>query len=227
MQPLVTLSSAVLLGALSLQSVAAIVDSADQSYFTETTKGLDWLDVTATVGMSVNQVNDLLGAGQQYEGWRYATNLEFEDLIFAISGQGPCLSFGCTTGHTGNLMDTLIDLFGSTIDAYAMKHYGATFESLLGYAPGTGPNETFGLLRYGAGYTAATLFDNADNDSPGGYSVSNGPYNTAALNEGHRGNYLVRASSTPESGTAIPEPGTLPAVLAGLGLMGAMALRRR
>jgi hypothetical protein len=50
---------------------AAMVDNG--SFTTDTSANLDWLDLTATRGMSYNQVSAELGEGGDFEGWRYAT----------------------------------------------------------------------------------------------------------------------------------------------------------
>lgn len=47
----------------------------------DTNSGLEWLDLTLTDGMSINQVSLELGDGGQYEGWRLATASEVHDLM--------------------------------------------------------------------------------------------------------------------------------------------------
>lgn len=42
----------------------------------DTTSGLDWLDLTETNNMSHNQIIPLLGSGELFDGWRYASGEE-------------------------------------------------------------------------------------------------------------------------------------------------------
>jgi hypothetical protein len=65
----------------ALPAHAAINDSADHSYLSDTATGLDWLDVTASVNMSFDQVSAQFGVGGTFEGWRYASGDEFNALI--------------------------------------------------------------------------------------------------------------------------------------------------
>lgn len=58
---------------------AAIIDNS--SYLTDTATGLDWLDVTTSVNLSYNYVSSQFGAGQQFDGWRYATRTEFNAFL--------------------------------------------------------------------------------------------------------------------------------------------------
>ena len=47
----------------------------------DTVTGLDWLDLTVTRGLSYEQVTAQMGPGGTYEGWRYATVAELDQLI--------------------------------------------------------------------------------------------------------------------------------------------------
>jgi hypothetical protein len=46
----------------------------------DTSTGLDWLDLTETNGRSYNDISSKLGAGEEFEGWRYASPAEAIDL---------------------------------------------------------------------------------------------------------------------------------------------------
>ena len=67
---------------VSVQVNALIIDSADNTYFSDTESGLDWLDTSFSLGLSVANVLSLTGSGNSLEGWRYAT---LDDLILLIS----------------------------------------------------------------------------------------------------------------------------------------------
>lgn len=47
----------------------------------DTDTGLDWLDVTVTVGRSYNDIFSALGSGGEFEGWRFATVSNIVDLL--------------------------------------------------------------------------------------------------------------------------------------------------
>ena len=49
---------------------ALIIDHG--TYTTDTTTGLDWLDVTASLGRTFNDVNSQFGVGGDFEGWGFA-----------------------------------------------------------------------------------------------------------------------------------------------------------
>lgn len=86
-----------LLLALSVNAQAALVDSADGSYFTDTSTGLQWLDLTATNSLTYNQVAAELGTGGLFDGYRFATALEVL-LMFNEAG-GPGVYAGWSTLH--------------------------------------------------------------------------------------------------------------------------------
>lgn len=56
----------------------------------DTNTNLEWLDSSATQYISYNQMASQLGVGQAFEGWRYATPAEFQNLLdsYAPSGFG-------------------------------------------------------------------------------------------------------------------------------------------
>jgi len=68
-----------LLIGLSQSANAVFVDNS--TYLTDTSSGLDWLDVTATIRMSYEDVSVQFGKGGLFDGYRYATGDEFNDLI--------------------------------------------------------------------------------------------------------------------------------------------------
>lgn len=62
---------------------AALIDHG--SHVHDTTSGLDWLKLDATIGRTYSQVTGELSSGGFFEGWQYATGSEWENLLF---GQG-------------------------------------------------------------------------------------------------------------------------------------------
>ena len=75
----------ILLFFFSLLINAAIIDSDDHSYLTDTVSGLDWLDVTASISMSYYSVY-VYGTYGGFNGWRYASGKEFNSLIINSGG---------------------------------------------------------------------------------------------------------------------------------------------
>ncbi len=58
---------------------ALLIDMGDITRDTES--GLEWLDLTETLGLSYNYVSGQLGVGGLYEGWRYAISGEVYTLM--------------------------------------------------------------------------------------------------------------------------------------------------
>ena len=73
----IILTSILSIPALNVHS--AIIDY--NTYFTDTNTGLNWLDVTATVNRSYNDISSQFVAGGEFDGWRYATKNEFNSLL--------------------------------------------------------------------------------------------------------------------------------------------------
>lgn len=199
---------------LSVGANAAIV-SFDSTFGTDTitrdtSTGLSWLDVNLTHGLTYNQVNGQLGPGGDYEGFRYATAREFDQLIVNF-GYTP-LRHGCADGFSNcDLFDLtaqrdpaakiLIDtLGGGTGDAFFAGGIGILGITISDYAdssdarPGiSAMSESFVVTSDGASlyqeweYTAGRL------GSLDGLS----DFSNADL-----GSFLVASSSVPIPATA-------------------------
>lgn len=66
--------------ALSVAAQAALIDRG--SYITDTTTGLDWLKLTETAGRTYEDISSNLGSGQEFDGWTYATQSQFANLLW-------------------------------------------------------------------------------------------------------------------------------------------------
>lgn len=90
---------------------AASVDFKDNgSYLTDNVSGLEWLDVSASTYLSYNDVSSQMGAGQRFDGWRYASLEQLDDLVFNYSGSNVS---GVSAILLGNgALDGLIDMLG-------------------------------------------------------------------------------------------------------------------
>jgi hypothetical protein len=68
--------------AFSSAAFAASTDFIDNGDFTtDTISGLDWLDVTTTQGRSYIDVSNKFGTGEEFDGWRYATGIQFSGIV--------------------------------------------------------------------------------------------------------------------------------------------------
>jgi hypothetical protein len=121
---------------------AAIVDN--DKFTTDTISGLDWMDVTETSGLSFDEVSVQLGIGGAYEGWRYATDIEFNTLVGNYTSK-IITEFGFVNQEP-NLIDGLVILLGSTLDTFYVKNYGKTFDAYYGFTEGEGVDRTFGII---------------------------------------------------------------------------------
>ena len=120
---LVSLGLAGFIFAASAQ--AAIVDHG--TYLQDTDTGKYWLKLTETRGISYNNVTAQLPRGEAFEGWRYATQAEVDELITNYGIPASATSGnGCATGiYCGALdaayaeqLEDLIALLGDVQDAY-------------------------------------------------------------------------------------------------------------
>lgn len=108
---------AALLAASCNVANAAFIDSG--TYLTDTTSSLDWLDVTTSVNRSYNDVSNWFGVGDMFEGWRYATGLEFNGLVGHWTSGATATGYVMVEHPEGiGSIDGLVDALGSTIDMY-------------------------------------------------------------------------------------------------------------
>lgn len=73
------LSKIIFLAVFSTQTHANLVDF--DEFLLDVNTGLDWLDITASAGMTYNEVLSEQGPGGLFEGWRYATLPDFNQLV--------------------------------------------------------------------------------------------------------------------------------------------------
>ena len=96
---------------------ASFISSADSSFTTDTESGLDWLDVTTSVGQSYSEVNGQLDSGGSFYGWRFATGGEVESLM-AHASTIAVGSSDLSEQDGYSFADVMIPLLGSTSNAY-------------------------------------------------------------------------------------------------------------
>jgi hypothetical protein len=84
--------------------------------------GLQWLDLTETYGLTYDYVSGQLGAGGEFEGFRYATDAEVQNLW---SNFGIDLSAGAPTSTSSldSNVETAAGFLGNTWNMYAWWDY--------------------------------------------------------------------------------------------------------
>jgi len=202
---------------------AAVIDNG--YYTSDTVSGLDWLDVTISSNQSFNYVSSQFGVGQEYEGWRYATSLEFNDLIGSFGSTPPSgpARYILIEVNNYSAADVLVALLGSTTDVRFMHEYGMTYDALNGKSEGEYYDGTLGLLAdegWAPDRRVTALI--SDNDKTASSEDASDAYNSAVLMDGTGhglGSFLVRESNS------VPAPATLS--LRGLGLLGLLFNRKQ
>lgn len=225
-----TLISSIILLASATSGQGAIIDHG--AYFSDTRSGLDWLDVTASVNRSYNDVFGQLSPGGEFAGWRYATITEFNNLLVSWTGiPANAINRTITTGTTPSV-DGLVILFGSTLDARWTSIFGQTWDRWQGVAEGEGFDFTLGILsdplsKFADQQTVGSIWDN-DFSGIDFYNANHRQVFNNAIH-GDIGSFLVRTSTNMDNSqtgntTKVDEPGIL--ALLALGLGGIMAVRR-
>lgn len=168
-------------------------------YTTDTDGGLDWLDVTASAGMSYNYVKSQFVSTGYFAGWRYADEMEVYNLLYGHTGEGKIDEMWISNGNKS--VDDLVSKLGFFVDDEHVNH------EVWGMHYGNGA--------IGEAYVpVAWIYDMEINMGSGGlidrWEVERIMVSDLGKIE-HIGSFLVRAS-------AVPEPATLS--LLSLGLLG-------
>ena len=198
---LASFATTIILGTVA-GAQAGIIDHG--AYLTDTTTGLDWLDLTATQGLSFNSVSASFPAG----GWHYASMADVTALFTDAGGVGPYDFSGISANGSvlveGAATALLTSLMGDTSPLGLPG--GAGLTSDVDPSGGCcGPYPNFIALYLNFPPTTNYLLVPFGSLDP----------NTSTPEVG---SFLVR-------NTSVPEPFTLS--LFGAGLAGAAAMRRR
>jgi hypothetical protein len=78
----------------------------------DTDSGMEWLDLTATIARSYNDISSKLGAGQEFEGWEYATADQISTFFGAVAAPGTFVEGESASNNV--FAPELISLWGST-----------------------------------------------------------------------------------------------------------------
>jgi len=106
----------------SFPATATIIDNV--TFTTDTATGLDWLDVTASSGDSIDFVSSQFGAGGVFAGWRYATAAELTTLL---------LNFGITTVPHSDSPATQLTLHQTIIQTLGVTFTNPNLSFTEGY----------------------------------------------------------------------------------------------
>jgi len=187
------------------QSNASIVDSG--TFFTDTTSGLDWLDVTASINRSYNDINSQFSVGGDFEGWRYATGTQLNTLI---------------ENHTGA---SIIDPIPSSITypngtlAELVSYFGSTFEhSIAKFTTGILDDNAIpsGSIKF-----TGDLLTGKESFILDAYKPHIGSISTSSLSGNELGSFLIRGDEIPQ----VPVPAAI--WLFSSGLVGLIGMNRK
>ena len=84
------------------------------TYTTDLGSGLDWLDLTTTLNISQNDVKLQLLSGGTFEGWRYATTSEFNQLVSNYTETVIPYNANGSVSFPISSLAGLVDLLGNT-----------------------------------------------------------------------------------------------------------------
>ncbi|MFK5984805.1 MAG: PEP-CTERM sorting domain-containing protein [Pseudomonadota bacterium] len=203
---------------------ASIIDNF--TYTTDTDSGLDWLDVTASLNMSHNAVEEEFVSGGIFEGWRYATGNEFNTFIsnyLSLDTPIPNYSYG-RVEVDGPALDELIVMLGDTYNASILANQGVENHVWVGSEDGLDYGYTHGLIVDRSSdviftaYYSAIIVDNVEESTDLDFFIAHNSFTRDRYTLNGGGSYLVRAS-------IVPVPSAV--WLFGSGLIGLIGLAKR
>jgi len=119
---LLTASAFAVISLVSTSASASLIDQGNTTY--DTSSGLEWLDWTLTTQRSYDDVSSQFGLGDEFDGWRYATQSEVIDLYWSAGATSLDTSSTSEVAAAQGLMDLL---GGHTIEneSFSWAMYGS------------------------------------------------------------------------------------------------------
>lgn len=201
---------AILTMAVSGTASSSIIDNG--LYTTDTQSGLDWLDLSDTVGLSYDYVSNQLDAGGDFEGWHYANGDQFNDLWSTLTGTTLDGTYGYQYANNSSALESYQNIFGITRE----------FFDTSGQQPIVTDRQSLGLISDdatpGRKWAASILDDTLDdsNDYFKAHSMQYGLFET----RDYLGSWLVR-----DTAVTVPEPSII--ALFSFGLVGMTFIQRK
>jgi len=214
--------SIIIMAAMAWSSVASaaltgvdLLSSGDQLLTRDTSTGLDWLDLTATINVAPEDILNGSG-GWRGMGFRYATISEVSQLFLDtapgtfINNVYPNALYTVTPINLAGAQN-LLNLMGTVYVQQPGNDYNIVGNGLVGVnAPGQD-------WIYGASYGTNI------SGTGGFFFVPDGQFSIDTSSP-YLGSYLVRSSGAV---SPVSEPETYALMLAGLGVVGGMTRRRK
>lgn len=200
-------SKVVALCAVYLFSLSAYASTwiDNNTYISDNTSGLDWLDLSFTTSRSYDSVYAELGIGGEFSGWRYATQNELTSLLTPFITNPTSLGFHLQEP----LIDDLIQALGPTQSTINGEYEAHFVNGLLAEQQPQTDVYMVALIADEDFETPDTLQDEVS------FNFGVAGFRTAA----NRGSFLVRETST------VPSPAT--AWLFFFGLIGLIGMRKK
>ena len=142
-------------------------------YTTDTLTGLDWLDLTETTNRSYSDISSNLVVGQEFEGWRYASVSETQNLY--INFGFPVTSvvrqaYSEDIARVNNLRSLLGDTVTGSSITNSYGTYGFAIDS-SGYTKDINSRITGNLIYIGTQANTIPTGDSGARDYAGSYLV--------------------------------------------------------